>query len=301
MVNLRNPKEFFSIVEDKTFFVLNELSTPSCQDGSEPLTMYDSRFSRFKFAIINAEKKAATANIPALAMPGIFYKMEGAIFEDRIAKMMKRFNPHSDDAGNSPAYTVQLTSGSFRGKTPAQVLLEKPENRSMLESQMNWLKQNLGKYPKNQIQIDAISAAMDLLKTGNLRQSASPTQSVVSLYSSGMRPLVRRKREDGMCFVYEISIGFNAGTERPVGIEIRNYFAPVVKRDNGLLNVLKKEMDKSSEVKNVFWMSMDNWLWFRHLTEAQMRTFENMYAPSLYKTAFEAEAANRAAFGAMTR
>ena len=55
---MKNPKECFSIVQNQTFIVLNELTRPECKDGSEPLTFHHETFSRFNFVIISADKKA---------------------------------------------------------------------------------------------------------------------------------------------------------------------------------------------------------------------------------------------------
>ena len=72
---MKNPKECFSIVQNQTFIVLNELTRPECKDGSEPLTFHHETFSRFNFVIIRADKKATTANIPVREIPGIFEKV----------------------------------------------------------------------------------------------------------------------------------------------------------------------------------------------------------------------------------
>ena len=72
MSNLKNPKECFCLRQQQTFFVLNELTMPTCEDGSEPLMFHHEIFSRFKFVIINQDKKATTANVPVSEFPGIF-------------------------------------------------------------------------------------------------------------------------------------------------------------------------------------------------------------------------------------
>lgn len=287
---MKNPKECFALVQNQTFFVLNELVAPACEDGAEPLTMHDATFSRFKVVIINEAKKAASANIPVSAMPGIFYNMEAAA---RAGEMKK---PPSENP-QSPAYTVKITAGTLRGKTPAQALAEKPENKELLNNQINWLKQNLARYPGNKVQINAIQEALELYRAGHLKK-VTPAEEDTVIYQTGMRPLIRRKRADGKCFVYEISVKYSAG-ERPVLFEIRNYYAPVIQRDNGLLNVQAK--DRADEQKNTFRLTMPEWLWFRHVIEAQMRTFENIQAPGLYKKAYAAEMANRRTFAADNR
>ena len=278
---MKNPKEYFCLRQNQTFFALNELTIPVCKDGSEPLTFHHNTFSRFKFVIINAEKKAATANIPVTAIPGIFEKM-------REARLQKKDN--SDAPANSQAYTVVITSGTLRGKTPAQALIENPNNRQFLINQVSFLKQHLAQYPKNQVQIDALEDALKLYDSGKLDKTAEVSGPSI-IYQTGVRPLIRRKDVNGRCFVYEISISYNDSAEKPVSIEIRNYFAPVEQKENGLLNV--KARERVDEIKNAFNLSIDEWLWFEHMTEAQIRTFENINAPSLYKTANEQEKLNR--------
>ena len=90
---MKNPKECFSIVQNQTFIVLNELTRPECKDGSEPLTFHHETFSRFNFVIISADKKATTANIPVREIPGIFEKVHDLKMKhlpDRSAKEPQR-------------------------------------------------------------------------------------------------------------------------------------------------------------------------------------------------------------------
>lgn len=54
---MKNPKECFCLRQNQTFFVLNELTMATGDDGSEPLTFHHETFSRFKFVIINSDKK----------------------------------------------------------------------------------------------------------------------------------------------------------------------------------------------------------------------------------------------------
>lgn len=75
-MSLKNPKECFCLQQQQTFFVLNELTPSTCENGSEPLTFHHETFSRFRFVIINKDKKAATANIPVSEIPGIFEEIK---------------------------------------------------------------------------------------------------------------------------------------------------------------------------------------------------------------------------------
>ena len=176
--------------------------------------------------------------------------------------------------------------------------MENPNvNKKMLLNQVDWLQKHLAQYPRNQVQIDAINEALRLFDTGKLTAQSAPSQPVErtdnEIYKSGMRPLIRRKNKNGKTFVYEVKISWIPGSEKPIEIEIKNYFAPVVKRENGLLNVMAKE--KEEEIKNVFPMTMNEWLWLDHILNAQMRTFEDMNAARLYKIAKDEEWANKSA------
>ena len=163
---MKNPKECFSIVQNQTFIVLNELTRPECKDGSEPLTFHHETFSRFNFVIINADKKATTANIPVREIPGIFEKVH-----DLKMKHLLTARPVSEGASESPAYTTIINAGKLKGKTPAAALAEDgAKGESLLKSQVQWLKQNLAAYPRNAVQIQAIEAALQLYHEGRLNQ-----------------------------------------------------------------------------------------------------------------------------------
>lgn len=208
----------------------------------------------------------------------------------------------------SLAYTTALTTGFLAGKTPAELLLEDgKKNRDILVKQKKWLEENLSKYPKNKAQIEAIEDALHLYDEGKLKSPANTegepvnrADTVISnttrtenragfqkevVYKAEMRPLLRKRRADGKCPVYEISILWNGGSERPVEILIQNYYAPVIQKENGLLNVQAKE--KVEEVRNKISLTIDDWLWVAHALETNIRTFEDIHAPEYYKKAAE--------------
>ncbi len=280
---MKNPKECVCIQKNQTFFVLNELTIPECKDGSEPLTFHHNTFSRFVFVLINKEKKPATANIQVKELPAIFRRIRDLNFRDVLSVQKQKSEP-----SKSPAYTTTINAGPLKGKTPAALLLEDAQtNKRLLINQKNWLESNLGKYPRNAVQITAIKEALRLYEAGQLDAEESKAGfQAETVYSSGMRPLIRRKHGD-KCFVYEISIRWDGTSEKPVEIDIRNYYAPVTKTDKGLLSVKAKE--RVEEVRNVISLTLEEWLWVEHMMEANIRTFEDMYSRSYYKMAQEAE------------
>lgn len=286
---LKNPKECFSIVKRQTFFILNELTLPEFKDGSEPLTFHHERFSRFVFVSINEAKKAATANLPVRNAISILEKSK------LLAKLEyeESFKSKENNEECSAAYTTTINAGTLKGKTPASALAESPENVQLLIKQVEWLKSNLVRYPKNQVQINAINSALDLYRKGMLNKDAAGSRKNVIMYESGLRPLTRKVRKDGRSFVYEFRIYWDIGSENPVRVDIRNFYAPVEKTEQGLLNVKVREKDMSSEVHNVFAMSLDEWIWAVHILDTNIRTFENRHARQCYDVAEEANKINR--------
>lgn len=280
---MKNPKECVCIQKNQTFFVLNELTIPECKDGSEPLTFHHDTFSRFKFVLINKEKRPATANVPVNELPAIFQKIRNLSLRDMLSVQKQKSEP-----SKSPAYTTTINAGTLKGKTPAALLLEDAQtNKRLLINQKNWLESNLGRYPRNAAQITAIEDALRLYEAGQLNAEESKAGfQAETVYSSGMRPLIRRKRGDKY-FVYEISIRWDGASEKPVEIDIRNYYAPVTRTEKGLLNVKAKE--REGEIRNEISLTLEEWLWVEHMLESNIRTFEDLYARNHYKQAYEAE------------
>lgn len=292
-LNLKNPKEFYVQHGKNIFTCFNELSIPSCEDGSEPLMFHHGTFSRFHFALFNDARQVVTANISVSEMPGIFNAVQNQIIVSGLTKRMK--GEAGDNTCVSPAYTVQINAGKLRGKTPAEALLESDANVTMLKNQQKWLEDNLQRYPKNAVQINAIKEALILYENGKLIQDTASANAVssskVDIYPGGLRPLVRRRKANGKAFVYQISIAMYDGQEKPIEVVVKNFYAPVIQKESGLLNV--DAQNREDEVVISFRFSLNEWEWFRHQTETQMRTFENMYAPSLYKKACDADKENR--------
>lgn len=274
---MKGPKEILSIVRSQTLVISNELSKIPAEETT-PLKFH-SKFSRFTITIINEERKAANGNIPIREMEDLIRRSGFAYQKELEAELLPKAVKGNEV--DSPAYTVRFTNGTMKGKTPAQVLAEDPGNGSdALNRQYKWLQSNLNKYPKNQEQMDAIRDAARLHREGKL----CPVTSIASLpaftiYEPGFRPLIRKQREDGKSFVYEIRITWNFGQNYPVEVEIQNYYAPVIKKENGMLNVLLKEKSVNDSITNKMKLSSMEWMHVIHMLETSIRTFEDLIAP----------------------
>ena len=271
----KNPREVAYIVEKSTFAVLDGLTEADIENEEEPLTLHSRKFSRFSFLIINQDKKAATANLNVKEMFGFLEKSHFAMQQE----MLYQFNSGSNEEEELPlAYTVTITSGTLKGRTPADVLLnDGEEGKKLLNNQYTFLKNNLSKYPKNKTQMDAIVNASQLLKEGKLDADAVGKGQTkrISLYSSGLRPLVNRKNNAGMSFVYELTVDWLLGEKRPLMITIVNYYAPVIKKDDGMLNVQVKQRDQTTLRNNTVNLTFEDWAYVQHMIETDIERFES--------------------------
>lgn len=123
---------------------------------------------------------------------------------------------------------VPFFAGRFKGKTPAQVILE-TKDLQVLRDEKAFLKQNLDKFPRNQELIDSINAAAIAYKNGELSEISSPT----IIYHSELRP-VGKTDDNGLKKVYGIDISYYKGKFQ---ITINNYKAPVDVTDKGAFRV----------------------------------------------------------------
>lgn len=162
--------------QTQTLVCENALSAVQERDDIPPLRIHTG-FSGFYLVLIDksgSETKILRVFLKAgKEIPEIFdnYSVALGLRSAFIAEQMKARAAASNspaESGKSPAYTVQITTGTYKGKTPAQILIEKPDELTGLLRTKDWLVSNLAKYPNNQKIIDAIVDAANLLDIGEL-------------------------------------------------------------------------------------------------------------------------------------
>ena len=276
---MKYPFDIVSIVRKKTFSIEARFSQ---ETEESPLKVFDDTFSRYVFTVI-ADGKAATSNIPL----DIIEEVDKITAFAYNKQLESKYSPAKDgETGNSPAYTVRFRAGKVKGKTPVDILRENPagEAKKILNDQYKWLKENLEKYPSNKEIMDAIVEASKI-DPETISESAKDVTPPVTILEIGTRPLVRKKREDGKCFCYECRVTWDMSKNYPVSVVIDNYYAPVVKKENGMLNVQLSGKDRSTEVIHEFSMTAGEWL----NTVSQMKNikenFVRMYMADAFKLA----------------
>lgn len=330
---------FSALTSTKTFSVRGELFPADAIKGRSPYKMYDGVFSRFVFTIINKSKGGPTTfpdgNISVDEIPGLIENTKAAKNADTFltlpfigqvfsitkntANLVKRCGDainmvysfmktgkepvrknqtQQQNVGNL-AKTVQIANGTFKGKTPFQVLLEDSSKAKDLQSQYSWLQSNLEKYPNNKSQMDAIQEALYMAQNGMINAENGGLEATklelgdVVLYEALPKALIRKQDKNGFCPVYEIGIIWHIGDKYPVEVIVKNYKAPVNKSDKGTINPMRQKAIEI--VTNNFRMSSNQWFECLYAMKSHMRRFESLHAVEQFNQASVADRVNREA------
>jgi hypothetical protein len=275
----------------RTFGMDANLFSPEEESESRtpkaPLEMHEG-YSIFKGTLIAKdpkETKVVSFNIPARDVPYIHKKTTMAM--EMALKNKMEPKKTSSGTGTGPAYTVKITAGTLKGKTPAQVLLE--GNIEALNNQKKWLEDNLSKFKSNQTQIDAIEQALDLFKKGEISTDTVVNDgSVFEIYScpsKNIRPIDER----GYFTIYDVTISYDSSRNMPVEIRVNNCMAPVDKSKGNEIVMSK------ADNKRTLSMSLMESEWFAMIDamKSQKRLFENLTYPEQLKLARRISKENR--------
>ena len=292
------PFQVSSLIQDKkgvkkTLGIDAQLSAPNYDSDNErsmPLEMH-SGFSRFVMTLIHkAPEKTefVKANVPAPEVPFLYKKTEIAM---KLLSEVKTADSSAEEK-LSPAYTERLTMGAFKGKTPAEYLLQdNGTNKDALIQHGKWLSDNLEKYPANKAKIEAIRDAIHLLKEGKLEKKDVGTGSLFVLYDEQMKTLRSMKDDEGRYMVYGIKVVCDTSRNLPFTIEITNCYCVVDIAENGKMN---PRMRDAVNIKKIS-MNMTEKDWFKVIwrMKTTLEEFEMLNIKDLLKIASEADKENR--------
>lgn len=283
---MKYPYDIVSIVRKKTFSIVPSFVLRDKEDDS-PLKVFKDPFSRFVFTIIE-NGDAITANIPIEQLLPMRLKSENC-----YNKMQDKDSAPAvvGAGGNSPAYTITFKAGKNKGRTPADILLNEPNGKDILQSEYDWLKSNLEKYPANRTIMSAIEDAAKNVKAGSGTASAAPAFRPVTVLDVGARPLVRKTKQvngELYCETYECSVAWDFNNKYPVRVTIQRYYAPFTKEENGLLHVYPNRKEQSTAKTHTFDMTADEWMNSLQAMEDARVEFRMLHISAMWKEADKA-------------
>jgi hypothetical protein len=289
---IKFPKQVGSVKRTKKVLGVDaELFLPTKDEEMTipPLTIH-SGFSRFVLSLIDKDQDIVpTANIPA---DDIFYVKERTEIAMNKVVDAQYFRKHvaTTAAPKSIAYTQKiLADKNFKGMTPAEILINTPENKELLIRTRDWLAANVSKYPNNQKQIDAINEALDLFDTGSLNsdtvvESSDDCECTMMVYDSGLK-FKSKKNDKGYNLVYNISITCEPTKDYPFNVTIMNCYAPVESLSSGQKTIkLNQAVDT---IKASLVMKDMEWYTLLARISATLYNFEAMHFEEQYRKAME--------------
>lgn len=266
-----HPTEFWASENSETIcFIEDNLKAPDLNEyygagGMELLMSLHSKFSRFKFSLYKIkEKKYLNFNLHPEKLAGLEAKFK-AITNLEISQAGASDKQTSDVP---LAYTVPISTGKLKGKTPAELILEVINNPQALqqvfndlESQKNFLLQNVAKYPKNQLQIDAILNSYELYNNQQLVQRADVSTSKIPLLSEFKIPNAKQQDNEGYTKTTAFEIYYTKGEAYPFTVEITNAKARPTFHQNGTITAnMKEAKEKESASFNMSFFDFSDML-----------------------------------------
>ena len=266
----------------KTLGIDAQLYTPRENEDIPPLEIH-SGFSRFVLTIVDKDKNISpTANIPATEVP--YIKLRSKIAIEQLNDVKTPLVNKDNVSQNSLAFTQKLFDKNFKGKTPAEILLNNPDDKEKLLTVREWLAKNIGAYPKNQDQIDAIDEAIMLFDMGELSMAPTTTNQngIIDVYRTDYK--FKTKLDDkGNNLVYGISVVCDLEKDYPFIVNITNCYAPVETLPNGQKKIKMNEAVNTAKTS----LSMSSSEWYgviskmdRALKNFEIINFENAYKES---------------------
>lgn len=140
--------------------------------------------------------------------------------------------PEGAEEKKSAAYTVKIKFGPFKDRTPAEVLLESPNNYNQLCDTYNKLvAANDPKFARqNSVVASAIVEAGNLFMNGQLDKTSVNTYQKIIIWDGMRTPNVNKVNQKGLTEARTAKITFDTdpGNKEPYCIEIMNCMAPPV-------------------------------------------------------------------------
>lgn len=282
MSDIKYPEQIIKIARtDKTLGVDAKLSEANIAAGQSPLEIH-SGFSRFVFTILQKAGKGyefVSANLPPSEIDLIRKKTDIAI-EKWVEKSLEK-------APAQPiAYLTTFFTGPFKGKTPADVLIDNAGNKEALLNYSKQLEANVAKYPNNKKAIDAIKNAIELLDAGKLNATEVKSQ-VIDIYRADIRaPHANKKDADGYTDVYSFSVICDLTKNYPFAVNIMNCKATINSNANGTQT---PNMSKIKDKKE-FGILLTEAEWYKVMSKMDSinKLFEQNAYPALAKKSKDA-------------
>lgn len=233
---------------NKVLILENHLSAIQDYENAQPYGIH-SPYSVFKLKHLESGKCVST-NIPPKKLADI---QEKSRFANNAILKVRMSGAKAGQEELPSCYTAKIMLGdaSIKGKTPAQVMLDNPENAAQMLQTKKYLQENLNnpanaKYKaSNEKLIMAIDEAIALYKKGELEKKENAGTRMIPIYVEECKvPNIKKLDKNKNTEVYSIKIYCNPVMDNPFVIQMMNCMAPVENNDVVLAKAVQKNETK---------------------------------------------------------
>ncbi len=285
------PNEAVSIVRQKTFSWAPTFVLAESKNGEDPAKVHDSRYSRVDVTLIDKDKTFVSSCIKQPALAGII-KASDYAFNKHMDAL---YGPKAPSTGASDkAYSMKFMSGNLKGKTVAEVALT--DGEETLKNQYEFLKKNVEKFPKNKELMDAINITVKALREGKLSEAdtAKAAAPFITIYEAMKGNPYKPHKENGkIFFVHDTKVHYYLGDNYPVNITIKNFYAPLIKDENGKQTIDMKGIDKDTLLEVNMKLTAEEWAYVCAQTQDALNRFSILHASAIEKDIRRALDANK--------
>ena len=299
----------------------SHLYTPSeadCKSGTYT-PLQEPQYSRFRLTIIEKKEHstiAPFANIPANVVDEIIGNYKEAVsvrthikyivpttislLESRYGQVLTMLESFLKDkvpnnlSNVSEPYTCQFPFGSWRGKTIPEAIGQAPSAESIkaLQSQRDFLGQNLSKYPANGSLLKEIDRALKEIREGAFQKEGvqtTPSSPCIVIYDAQKNYLKSRIDSENRVFCYGITILCDTKKDMPWEISVYNGYCPMeIEPKTG--KELPRFSSMSNRIQATFHMSDAEAAYFFGWMERNRAEFINLHYPAQLKKAIDMQA-----------
>lgn len=268
-------------------FCVDDYLEPKQNEEDGPLELH-AGYSRYLITILETNEglwNDVTANIPVKDVINIKGNYDRILILKDTKDMLNSIT-HANNVSLDSEEPKIFSLREFSGMKPSEILAKDSANKQKLLEHIKVLEDNLSKYPKNRDIIVAINKAIENMDN-NVNEDKN-FGTIGTINKEIYHPAIKyfRTKKEGLNLCYEIKITYNDGLNYPVIIEISNFYAKVVTKDNGTTTIeasnkkdliTKKYLFTVSDFDYVINRMVDNIRLFENSIYADKRNIMNKY------------------------
>lgn len=189
-----------------------------------------------------------------------------------------------DDAKKHADVLILDLGERFKHKSPFEVAKSGEKGTAILRQEWTKIKKENGD-PRLMASIqEAVSIVRQLGENDAKTNNTSVSANEICIFNAEMRGNAKKK-ENGLSPVWEMRISYHLNMNKPVGIKVLNYRAPIDISEFGQQIVRKDK--RIDTVTNTIFLNIEEWKSLLYKIQTSMRLFEQIWATEAFQDAMQ--------------